>query len=222
MTTTRIRSPPSRIPVMKPCSGPRRPQAAADAVASGWVAQGPRVAELRGGLRGRCGAPTRVAVVSCTTALHLALVLAGIGRGDEVIVPSLSFIATANAVALRRRHPGLRRRRAATPEPHRRDHRGRAHPERRGPCIARRTRPASRPTSTRSAHSATRAASRSSRTPPARSGADLPRPPGRRRRRRSPRARSTRASCHHRRGRHAHHAATPTGPTGLAGSASTA
>ena len=46
----------------------------------------------------RVGAPDAVATTSCTTALHLALYVSGIGPGDEVIVPSLSFIATANSV----------------------------------------------------------------------------------------------------------------------------
>ena len=46
----------------------------------------------------RLGAPEAVATTSCTTALHLALYAAGVGAGDEVIVPSLSFIATANSV----------------------------------------------------------------------------------------------------------------------------
>jgi Predicted pyridoxal phosphate-dependent enzyme apparently involved in regulation of cell wall biogenesis len=45
------------------------------------------------------GAQHGIATTSCTTALHLALVLAGVGPGDEVICPSYSFIATANAVA---------------------------------------------------------------------------------------------------------------------------
>ena len=65
---------------------------------SGWIAQGPRVAEFEEAFAAAIGAPHAVAVSSCTTALHLALVAAGIGPGDEVIVPSLSFIATANAV----------------------------------------------------------------------------------------------------------------------------
>ena len=55
-----------------------------------------------------------VAVSNCTTALHLALIVAGVGPGDDVVVPSFSFIATANAADLRRRPAGLRRRRADT------------------------------------------------------------------------------------------------------------
>jgi perosamine synthetase len=86
------------IPVMKPWFGPEEEVAVAAAVASGWVAQGPRVAEFEQAFAARMGAAHGVATSSCTTALHLALVLAGVGPGAEVVVPSLSFIATANAV----------------------------------------------------------------------------------------------------------------------------
>jgi perosamine synthetase len=67
-------------------------------VASGWVAQGPRVQEFEDAFATAIGVPHAIAVSSCTAALHLALIAAGIGAGDEVIVPSLSFIASANAV----------------------------------------------------------------------------------------------------------------------------
>jgi dTDP-4-amino-4,6-dideoxygalactose transaminase len=86
------------IPIMRPLLGPEEAAAAAAAVASGWVAQGPRVALFERAFAARVQAGHGVAVSSCTAALHLGLVLHGIGRGDEVIVPSLSFIATANAV----------------------------------------------------------------------------------------------------------------------------
>ncbi|MEV1333398.1 DegT/DnrJ/EryC1/StrS family aminotransferase [Micromonospora costi] len=87
-----------RIPVMVPCLGEEEAQAAAEAVRSGWVAQGPRVARFEEEFAASVGARHGVAVSSCTTALHLALVLLEIGPGDEVVVPSFSFIATANAV----------------------------------------------------------------------------------------------------------------------------
>lgn len=87
-----------RIPVMIPWLGEEEAKAASDAVLSGWVAQGPRVAEFERVFAERVGAEHAVAVSSCTTALHLSLVALGLGAGDEVIVPSLSFIATANAV----------------------------------------------------------------------------------------------------------------------------
>jgi dTDP-4-amino-4,6-dideoxygalactose transaminase len=87
-----------RIPVMIPYLGQAEADAAAEAVLSGWVAQGPRVARFEQEFAARVGAREGVAVSSCTTALHLALVACGIGPGDEVVVPSFSFIATANAV----------------------------------------------------------------------------------------------------------------------------
>ena len=86
-----------RIQVMVPMLGEEEAVAAAEAVRSGWVAQGPRVAEFERRFADLVGAGHGVAVSSCTTALHLALITVGAGPGDEVIVPSLSFIATANA-----------------------------------------------------------------------------------------------------------------------------
>ena len=86
------------IPVMRPWLGEEEAAAAAAAVASGWVAQGPRVAEFEETFAGAIGTGHGIAVSSCTTGLHLAMIAAGAGPGDEVVVPSLSFIATANAV----------------------------------------------------------------------------------------------------------------------------
>jgi dTDP-4-amino-4,6-dideoxygalactose transaminase len=85
------------IPVIRPLLGPEEAAAAAEAVASGWVAQGPRVAEFEAAFARATGSGHAVAVSSCTAGLHLALIAAGVGAGDEVVVPSLSFIATANA-----------------------------------------------------------------------------------------------------------------------------
>jgi dTDP-4-amino-4,6-dideoxygalactose transaminase len=85
------------IPVMRPWLGDEEAAAAAEAVASGWVAQGPRVRAFEEDFARRVGTTDAVAVSSCTTALHLALHMVGAGPGDEVVVPSFSFIATANA-----------------------------------------------------------------------------------------------------------------------------
>lgn len=73
-------------------------EALAEVLATRWVTQGPKVAEFEHVLAQRVGAAHAVAVSNGTTALHLALLTAGVAPGDEVIVPSLSFIATANVV----------------------------------------------------------------------------------------------------------------------------
>ncbi|WP_461120751.1 DegT/DnrJ/EryC1/StrS family aminotransferase [Saccharothrix stipae] len=86
------------IPVMKPWLGAEEAEAASAAVLSGWVAQGPKVAAFEDAFARRVAAVHAVAMSSCTTALHVALHLLDVGPGDEVVVPSLSFIATANAV----------------------------------------------------------------------------------------------------------------------------
>src|SRR4051812_17067618 len=83
---------------MRPWLGDEEAAAAAAAVASGWIAQGPRVADFERAFATKVAATEAVAVSSCTTALHLGLLLLDVGPGDEVIVPSFSFIASANAV----------------------------------------------------------------------------------------------------------------------------
>lgn len=71
-----------------------------DCVASGWVSTvGPYVDKLEAALGKTCGVSHVFATSSGTAALHLALEALGVGAGDEVIVPSLSFVATANAVS---------------------------------------------------------------------------------------------------------------------------
>lgn len=87
-----------QIPIARPHLAGGEADAVAQAIASGWISQGPRVQEFEQSFAYRVGAVDAVATSSCTTALALALHVSGVGPGDEVIVPSLSFIATANAV----------------------------------------------------------------------------------------------------------------------------
>ena len=87
----------SRVNVMQPWLGEEEIAAVTEVLRSGWVAQGPRVAAFEQAFAARVQARTGVAVSSCTTGLHLALVVAGVGPGDDVVLPSFSFIATANA-----------------------------------------------------------------------------------------------------------------------------
>jgi len=89
---------PMSIPLTRPVLGEAEERAVLEVLRSGWLVQGPKVAELERVVAGLVGARHAVATSNCTTALHLALILHGIGAGDEVIVPSFTFIATANAV----------------------------------------------------------------------------------------------------------------------------
>jgi dTDP-4-amino-4,6-dideoxygalactose transaminase len=73
-------------------------QAVLAVIRSGWLSMGPRTSEFEQQLKAYTGARYALATSNCTTALHLAMLALGIGPGDEVIVPSLSFVATANAV----------------------------------------------------------------------------------------------------------------------------
>ena len=87
-----------KVPIIKPYFGEEEAQAAAEALASGWVAQGPRVAEFEKLVAAHEGCAFGVATTNCTTALHLLMVAMGFGPGQDVIVPSFTFVATGNAV----------------------------------------------------------------------------------------------------------------------------
>jgi perosamine synthetase len=86
------------VPFARPRFYGGEAEALAAVIESGWVSQGPRVQAFEQAFAARVGAEHAIATTNCTTALHLALYAAGVRPGDEVIVPSLSFIATANAV----------------------------------------------------------------------------------------------------------------------------
>ena len=86
------------IPITKPSLGEEEARAPYESIRSGWVTQGPKVAAFEKAVASYVGAKHGIATTSCTTGLHLALATAGIGPGDEVIVPSFTFIASANAI----------------------------------------------------------------------------------------------------------------------------
>lgn len=88
-----------RIPVAEPDLAGRELEYVAECIATGWISsQGKYVNRFEKEFAELCGVGHALATSSGTTALHLALATLGIGPGDEVIVPDLTFIATANAV----------------------------------------------------------------------------------------------------------------------------
>jgi perosamine synthetase len=87
-----------RLRLARPEVGEAELEGVRKVIESGWLTQGPRVAEFELMVARWCGRDHAVATSSCTTALHLALVAAGVGPGDEVIAPSMSFIATVNSI----------------------------------------------------------------------------------------------------------------------------
>ena len=86
------------IPITKPALTEEEARAPFESIKSGWVTQGPKVAEFEKAVASYVGAKHGIATTSCTTGLHLALATIGVGPGDEVIVPSFTFIASANAI----------------------------------------------------------------------------------------------------------------------------
>jgi dTDP-4-amino-4,6-dideoxygalactose transaminase len=72
-------------------------EAVAETLRSGWLTMGPRTQEFEAAFAEHLGVRHAVALSSCTAALHLAYLAAGVGPGDEVIVPAITFVATASA-----------------------------------------------------------------------------------------------------------------------------
>ncbi|MFC0672799.1 DegT/DnrJ/EryC1/StrS family aminotransferase [Brachybacterium hainanense] len=89
-----------RIPLSVPLVGPCEEEALARVLADGWIAPaGPDLDRFEDELAARTGRARAVAVASGTAALHLQLLAAGIGPGDRVLCPTLTFVATANAIS---------------------------------------------------------------------------------------------------------------------------
>lgn len=88
------------IYIAKPQIGDEEIQAVNEVLASGMLAQGPKVEQLEKDWAAYCGTKHALAVSSGTAAIHLALLAAGIGEGDEVITTPFSFIATINPILM--------------------------------------------------------------------------------------------------------------------------
>ena len=88
------------IPLTRPFTGTEEIELLSQVIESGWLTQGERVAEFERAVASFVGAKHAVASSNCTTALHVALLLYEIGPGDEVVVPSYTWIATANVVRM--------------------------------------------------------------------------------------------------------------------------
>jgi dTDP-4-amino-4,6-dideoxygalactose transaminase len=87
-----------KIQISLPSTGDEEWQATREPLTTGWLTQGPKVAQFEKAFAERHRVPHALATTSCTTALHLILAAMGIGPGDEVIVPSFTWVATANSV----------------------------------------------------------------------------------------------------------------------------
>ena len=89
-----------KYPVTKPFFTNEEIELMEGALDSGWVAQGPRVAEFEKKVALHEGVKEGVATTSCTTALHLAMVAQGLQEGMDAIVPAFTFVATENAIVM--------------------------------------------------------------------------------------------------------------------------
>ncbi len=87
-----------RVPIVRPSLGEEEIAAVSRVIRSGWISQGPEVADFEREFAAAVGAAHAVAVSNCTVALQVALLGVGVGAGDDVVTVSHSFVATANAV----------------------------------------------------------------------------------------------------------------------------
>lgn len=94
-----------KIPITKPFFNEEEKKGVWDCLEKGWIVQGPKIAEFENLFCGYTKAKFALATTSCTTALHLGLVALDIKETDEVIVPSFTFVATANVVEYQKAKP---------------------------------------------------------------------------------------------------------------------
>ena len=87
-----------RVPLFDPDLGPAEEQALVDVIRSKWLTMGDRTKAFERRFADEIGVPVALACHSATAALHMAVAALDIGPGDDVVVPSLTFVATANAV----------------------------------------------------------------------------------------------------------------------------
>src|SRR6185369_10361815 len=87
------------LPYALPLIGEDEIAEVVDTLRSGWLSTGPKVKRFEQDFASYAGAAHAIAVSSCTAALHIALTAIGVKPGDEVIVPTMTFCATANVVA---------------------------------------------------------------------------------------------------------------------------
>ncbi|MGH8276997.1 MAG: DegT/DnrJ/EryC1/StrS family aminotransferase, partial [Steroidobacteraceae bacterium] len=92
------KQPDKFLPFTRPCIDVETIAAVAEVLRSGWLASGPKVAELEAALSRYLGGRPVRSQTSATAGLEMALLACGIGAGDEVITPALSFVATANVI----------------------------------------------------------------------------------------------------------------------------
>jgi len=93
------------IQVFKPCIGMEEVEAVKEVLLSGWLGLGPKTTEFEKNFSEYLGVKQAVGLNSCTAALEMALRLLGVGEGDEVILPTMTFISTGHAVVYNRAKP---------------------------------------------------------------------------------------------------------------------
>ncbi len=93
------------LPLSRPTLDDEEIEAVSASLRTGWITSGPKVAELEERFQSLTGAPHAVAVSSATAGLHIVLAALGVGEGDEVVTPSMTFASTVNQIVLRGARP---------------------------------------------------------------------------------------------------------------------